>query len=107
MVLDVVDGIPDIRMRVVAFRQQHGGAEIDWLSPPLAENGALKFDPLDHRGIRRYLNRRNDFVDHEANGGGRFRIECDAHRIAKEVSWRFLPVLAFPLIVVKPNRVSV
>src|SRR6266446_2890035 len=100
-------GIATGRISVVAARQQHRGAEVDGTSPPGGEQLALNLDVLDPLRIRRQIHRGERARELEPDRVGSGRIEMHLADRAHQIPRRLVELLAFPLIVVQPQRMSV
>src|SRR6266480_4605131 len=98
MPLVVDDGIANTGMLVVVARQENGCAQIDGMSPPFAENGALHLEALDVFVVVRHGHGRNHLVGDEPNRRAARRIPADLLRISVEIARRSLPVLSLPLV---------
>ncbi len=68
---------------------------------------ALDLDPLDHRAVGRWRNRRDDLVGDQRDRLRRLRVVGDLDRIAEDVARRAFPVLPLPLVHVQPHRLPV
>src|SRR5262249_4035778 len=96
-----------VGMSIVAFGQQDSGAQINRLSPELAEKLALDLDVLHKSRIRRHGDRGDRLIQAELDLISRQRIEMELARRAVQISWRAVELLAFPLIEMRPDHVAV
>src|SRR5712671_1428341 len=96
-----------VRVGRIAFRQQHSGAEIDWLSPELREQLALYLDVLYVLGISRRKGRGDFVAQVEPDFITGKRIQVEMASIAEQVPRRLIELLAFPLVHVGPDGVAV
>src|SRR4051812_34578960 len=92
---------------LISFRQQHRGAQINRLSPELAQQLALYLDVLHILGIARRQRRGNFVVKIEPDliAGGRVKMEMAD--LSKEISRRRVEMLAFPLVHMRPDGMAV
>src|SRR6185437_907844 len=100
-------GIVRIGMGLIAFRQQHRGTQINRLSPELAQQLALYLDALYILGIARRQWRGNFVIKVESDfitGDG---VKMEMADLSKEISRRRVEMLAFPLVHVRPDGMSV
>ena len=94
-------------MRFIAFRQQHGGAQINGLSPELRKQLALDLDVLHVLGIARRKRRGNFVGQAEPDLISGERVQMEIAHVTKQVSRRLVELLPFPLVHVGPDGVSV
>src|ERR1044071_1607975 len=99
--------IMSVGMRFIAFRQQHGGAQVNRLSPELREQLALDLDVLHVLRIARRKRRRNFVIQAESDLIAGERVKVKMASISKHVSWRLVELLPFPLVHVRPDGVAV
>ncbi len=104
--LDVVHGIAG-GLAIVVARQQHRGAEVDRAAPELRQHRALELEALDVGRVGRNLNRWDHLIRHQLDRRGLRGIDVELLRRAVQIAGRAHPLLAFPLIVVHPQDVSV
>src|SRR5437879_9180453 len=99
--------IVNVGMRIVSFGQKHRSAQINWLSPKISEQLALDLDVLHVLRVGGHLYGRNGLRQGQADVVSAERIKMDALDLAIQVSGRAVELLAFPLVVMRPDDVSV
>ena len=99
--------IMSVRMRFIAFRQQHRCADINGLSPELGQQFALELDVLYILSVAGRQRRGNFVVKIEPDFIPGQRIQMKMAGITEQISGRFVELLPFPLVHVRPDGVAV
>src|SRR5437763_16343714 len=99
--------IVNVGMRIVSFGQKHRSAQINWLSPKISERLALDLDVLHILRVGGHLHRRNGLRQGQADVVSAERIKVDALYIAIQISGRTVELLSLPLVVMRPDDMSV
>ncbi len=107
MVLDVHHRIALGGVLVIALGQQDGRADVHWLSPKLAHQLARKLHPLDVLRVGGDLDWRDHLAGLELDVIAGGRIQMHLLHLAVQISRRFVELLAFPTVHVRPDRVPV
>src|SRR5258708_37736627 len=107
MALLINHGVMRLRMRGISLGQQHSRSQVHRLSPELCQHFALDSDVFAPGRVFRNFDDRYGPVEAEANVVSADGVEMDALRIAVKVSGREVELLAFPLVQVRHDGVSV
>src|SRR6476646_11405050 len=94
-------------MRLITFRQQHCGSQINRLSPELRQQLALYLDVFYVLRIAWRQRRGNLVVKVKPDLIAGKRIQMEMADVAKEISRGLVELLAFPLVHMRPNGVAV
>ena len=97
VVLVIGDGVVRRRMLIVARGEQHVGAQVNVVSPPLAQQIRAKLDVPDVLSVLGRLDRWDSLRQAYWDGAVR-ATDRDTLWPAVEIARRAVPVLAFPLI---------
>ena len=94
MSVSVIHGIIDLRMFIISFGQQDGGAYVYRMSPKLGKQLAFKFLAFHPLGIGREVNRRNLVGKAEPNGVACIRVKPDLLNLTVKVARRFVNLIS-------------
>src|SRR5581483_5008384 len=82
VVLNVNHGIVHIGVSFVAFGQKYGGADIEWMSPEIAQQLALNFDVLQLGRVLRQFNGRHLLCQAQLQIEAAIRVQMDSLDVA-------------------------
>src|ERR1051326_1854494 len=105
--LTVDRGISARWFLVESFWEQHGRADVHRLSPELGEQLALDSNTLGPARVGRNFEFGQGPRKRELDWRARLRVERHTLHVAHQVAGRRIEVLAFPLVVVRPDDVPV